>query len=468
VGTQGHSYTPLKGAYVTWPIMLRGGQYPFFTVLRRSIAVYKYDPIFTVHEASRSASPGRTACALRLATKMASMPPLAISMLLLAGTSSCCCSAHEMEVARKYQVGAFYYGPWHVDPTNEKLHGKNWSEWNLVKSAVPRFPGHEQPNEPLWGYEMDNDPVVMEKKIDAAADNGVDHFLFDWYWYNETSTNGKPGLFQDSALEDGFLKAKNRHRMEFALMWASQEWMDVHPSVGPSVSYGNRTPTFNGFNQATFEHMTDHIIKTYMSEENYLRVQTTKGGPRCLFFSIYEYGFLTGHLGGMANAKAALDNFRAKVSAAGLGCLHINSMSGAGSPADAKALGIDSSANYCWYHTTGNVLNAGRNFPVTPHAAMLNGSVKAWQDMTAKWSAAGYHYIPVTQRFPFIYTPLPVRSTLYICDDLTGGGGVYHRFCISRTFLYSGIPPPEPFPPTPFSWVDTPSLGPSVPPRRSG
>ena len=32
---------------------------------------------------------------------------------------------------------------------------------------------------PLWGYENDNDPTVMAKKIDAAADNGVDHFLFD-------------------------------------------------------------------------------------------------------------------------------------------------------------------------------------------------------------------------------------------------------------------------------------------------
>eukprot|EP01047_Picozoa_sp_COSAG01_P049546 COSAG01_NODE_4922_length_4617_cov_16.274015_3_plen_62_part_00 len=41
--------------------------------------------------------------------------------------------------ARKYQVGAFYYGPWHVDPTNEKLHGKNWTEWNLVKSATNEY-----------------------------------------------------------------------------------------------------------------------------------------------------------------------------------------------------------------------------------------------------------------------------------------------------------------------------------------
>ena len=50
---------------------------------------------------------------------------------------------------------------------------------------------------------MDNDPAVMAQKIDAAADNGVDHFIFDWYWYNETG-----GLFQDAALEEGFLRVR--------------------------------------------------------------------------------------------------------------------------------------------------------------------------------------------------------------------------------------------------------------------
>ena len=68
------------------------------------------------------------------------------------------------------------------------------------------FDGHLQPNVPKWGYQMDNDPTAMAQKIDAAAGNGIDHFLFDWYWYNETD-----GLFQDGALEQGFLQAKNNN-----------------------------------------------------------------------------------------------------------------------------------------------------------------------------------------------------------------------------------------------------------------
>ena len=297
--------------------------------------------------------------------------------------------------AKKYSVGAFYYGPWHVDPTNEMLHGKNWTEWNLVKSAQPRFPGHLQPNVPLWGYEMDNDPAVMAKKIDAAADNGIDHFLFDWYWYNETSTNGQLGLFQDSALEKGFLSAPNRHRLDFALMWASQEWMDVHPAVGPSVKYEKRAPTFNGaINRETFERMTNHIVSSYFSQPNYLRVENQHGEDKCAFFSIYDVPTFVSGQGGIKQARAALDAFRAKAKAAGEECLHISTQGGAGSVDEAQALGLDSAANYCWYHTTGNVLNAPANFPVTPHAAMLKGSVQAWKDMTAKWGAAGFRYIP--------------------------------------------------------------------------
>ena len=59
----------------------------------------------------------------------------------------------------------------------------------------------------------------MEKKIDVAADYGVTAFLFDWYWYN-----GKP--FIERPLNDAFLKASNRQRLKFALMWANHDWYD--------------------------------------------------------------------------------------------------------------------------------------------------------------------------------------------------------------------------------------------------
>ncbi|MFW6101983.1 MAG: glycoside hydrolase family 99-like domain-containing protein, partial [Bacteroidota bacterium] len=42
-------------------------------------------------------------------------------------------------------------------------------EWKMVQKARLRFEGHYQPRIPLWGYEMVDNPEVIEKKIDAAA-----------------------------------------------------------------------------------------------------------------------------------------------------------------------------------------------------------------------------------------------------------------------------------------------------------
>lgn len=83
------------------------------------------------------------------------------------------------------QVACYYFPNYHVDVRNQPVHGQGWSEWELVKAATPRWPGHSQPNLPLWGYTDEADPVQMGQKIAAAADHGIDAFIFDWYWYND-------------------------------------------------------------------------------------------------------------------------------------------------------------------------------------------------------------------------------------------------------------------------------------------
>ena len=83
------------------------------------------------------------------------------------------------------QVAVYYFPNYHPgDPRNTEMKGETWSEWELVKAARPRFPGHAQPKVPLWGYGDESDPAVMARKIDAAADHGVDAFIFDWYYYD--------------------------------------------------------------------------------------------------------------------------------------------------------------------------------------------------------------------------------------------------------------------------------------------
>ena len=130
---------------------------------------------------------------------------------------------------KKIQCAVYYFPDYHVDPRNEAIHGKGWTEWELMKVARGRFPGHEQPKIPLWGYEDEADPAVMAKKIDAAADHGVDAFLFDWYWYE--------GPYLERCLKEGFLRAPNMQRMKFALMWANHDWKNFHPGSRETKHY---------------------------------------------------------------------------------------------------------------------------------------------------------------------------------------------------------------------------------------
>ena len=122
-----------------------------------------------------------------------------------------------------YDIAVFYFPDYHNnDPRNEDRYGKGWSEWELVKNAVPRFEGHYQPKIPDWGYTNESDPEIMEMKINTAYEYGVDVFIYDWYYYND-------GPFLEKGLDSGYLKAKNNDKVKFALMWANHDWVDIFP-----------------------------------------------------------------------------------------------------------------------------------------------------------------------------------------------------------------------------------------------
>jgi hypothetical protein len=291
-------------------------------------------------------------------------------------------------------VAAIYFGDWHVDPQMSALHGPNWTEWQLPIHAQPRYPGHLQPNLPLeqvgrmaidqgggrhstqlpcphtdssdspspfarhWsqpekGFGMnvsESDPAVMSKKIESATANGIDMFLFDWYWYASPTlaTDIVPDLqgpaggpFLDAALNEGFLKAPNNEKMQFALMWANQDWVDVHPAKREPNSCLNDAPCppctshsapirqpfgsggwhstgSSGPGQAVIgrkcrgpaqlqmfsEYMDDqvyrnafkYIAENYFTKPNYYKAPTKLANGTvadCCFFSIYQPGGLS-------------------------------------------------------------------------------------------------------------------------------------------------------------------------------
>ena len=208
----------------------------------------------------------------------------------------------------KPKVAVYYFPNYHVDERNEKVHGKGWTEWELMKHATPRFPGHDQPKVPLWGYEDEADPAVMSRKIDAAADHGINAFVFDWYWYD--------GPFLERALNEGFLKSGN-DRLQFALMWANHDWDNFHPGgrVRPYPVDFYWTTTYGSVG-----YVWDYLIEHYFTHPAYMRV---KGMP---YFSIYATNRFIIQMGGVERCKEVLDLLQRKARAAGLPGIYLNGM----------------------------------------------------------------------------------------------------------------------------------------------
>jgi len=284
--------------------------------------------------------------------------------------------------AADYEVAAYYWPNWHVDARNVQKLGADWNEWELVKAATPRFTGHVQPRVPLWGYGDEADPKVMAQKIDAAADNGLTAFIFDWYYYNE-------GIALERCLHQGFLKAPNRNRLKFAIMWANHDYIDLFPA-----KIGKRKELWNAgaVTQETFVKATDLMIRDYFSQPNYWKID---GQP---YFSIYELHTLMKGLGGAEKTRQAFEDFRRRCKAAGLPGVHINvvawgvqlnavgdepirDISSMDKPAvvvkDAAgliaALGINSVTSYVWVHHVGIPV-----FPSYPYEKWGDKAVKQW------------------------------------------------------------------------------------------
>ncbi len=115
---------------------------------------------------------------------------------------------------QSYDVAAYYWPAYHDEERWRPFFEGTEGEWEIIRNATPKYAGHNQPRKPLWGYEDESKPEVMEKKIDAAVSHGVNVFVFDWYWYE-----GKP--FLEKCINEGFLKAKNKDKIKFYIMWAN-------------------------------------------------------------------------------------------------------------------------------------------------------------------------------------------------------------------------------------------------------
>ena len=210
----------------------------------------------------------------------------------------------------EYDVAAYVWPSCHHD---ERLGDIIWpdgmGEWEVIKKGNPRFEGHYQPKVPLWGYEADDDPRVMERWIDAASDHGVNVFIFDWYWLDG-------GPFLESSLNNGFLKAGNNEKIKFYVMWANHDMPAKLINVHKFEDY-NSVRWDGAVDLENFEMIVERVISQYFIRPNYYKID---GKPVFSLFMINE--FIEG-LGGLEKAARAIQYFREETKKAGFPGLHL-------------------------------------------------------------------------------------------------------------------------------------------------
>jgi hypothetical protein len=208
---------------------------------------------------------------------------------------------------------AVYCPLWHSYDHMDAWKGIGWNEWQLVKNAKPRFKGHYQPIRPTWGPFDESDPKWAAKEIDLAADHGIDVFMIDWYWYSGVK-------IMEEALERGFLRAPNRRRIKFALMWANHDWADYFPAPHTHRRHWNQWLPCR-YSAADLHRMIDHCAERYFAQPNYWRMDDGS-----LFFSVFDTSaFVTG-LGGPARTRRELARIERRFRARGLPPIHWNGM----------------------------------------------------------------------------------------------------------------------------------------------
>ncbi len=285
---------------------------------------------------------------------------LAAGMPVLAEAAAA--RAGEGAATRRPTVVCVYYPHWHNYDHGTCWKGEGWTEWEGMKAAVPRFPGHHQPLKCTWGCFDESDPKWTAREIDLAADHGIDVFLYDWYWYSGVKT-------MQEALEQGFLHAENRQRMKFALMWANHNRVD---QFCPDFYKERTTWMPSRHSPRDLHRVIDYCIEHYFCQPNYWKVD---GG---LYLNIYRPTHFIEQLGGPLKTRKLLDQVAQQMDRANLPPIHWACMvSRPGHAALAKEAGFHTTSRY-------NISTAGKLPPdlTFQYEDVMQAHREHWQRMT--------------------------------------------------------------------------------------
>lgn len=170
-------------------------------------------------------------------------------------------SQQSSEPQSKPLLCAYYFDGW----AGSSLEKGEWAK-NAPSGLTYKLFTEYAEREPLWGW-RDDDIKIMERQIDLASKNGIDAFVFCWYWPNNKGSFDKEKA-DKHRLHNSlrlFLKAKNKHKMKFAVLIANHENSEIigEENWGVLVRYLN---------------------EAYFQDEQYLRIDDKP------FFSVFQGG----------------------------------------------------------------------------------------------------------------------------------------------------------------------------------
>ena len=244
-------------------------------------------------------------------------------------------------------VIAFNFPSWHPSPYMEEHFGKGWTEFDTLRNSRALFPGHTMPHFPLWGYYDESDPAWAAREIDLASTYGVDAWMVDWYWHD--------GLqFYQEQIERGLLKASNRDKLKFGIMWANHDWKNVYPARSPD-SAAILTPQLHSIKD--FERVCNYCAEHYFSQPNYL---TFDGAP---VFGIFDAGKVVEQLG-EEGLRRSLAVMRERAHKLGFPRLHLQVCNGFSKYQERlRDLGFDSAVQYGTFGWTYGSKTPGSRIP---------------------------------------------------------------------------------------------------------
>ena len=213
---------------------------------------------------------------------------------------------------KKYDIAAYIWPSYTGDELRTRqFWEEGYGEWQTVKKHESVIEGDLWPRKPLWGYVNEANADVMSMEIDVAVKHGVNVFIYDWYWYDR-----RP--FLEQCLNDGFLKAPNRDKMKFYLMWANHDATLLWDRRISELRWKPEATIWLGSQDfSEFKIIVDRLISKYFVQDNYYKIDG------CPVFMLYDlHNFIKG-FGNVADTRKALDYFRNEVVKRGFKGLHL-------------------------------------------------------------------------------------------------------------------------------------------------